>query len=486
MIRPVLRASLLVLALAGALTPGCRTRTGEADIPTVEEAHKFIDAAEKRLEILGKKAARAGWVQNNFITVDTQKIAADAQSDFAAAITEIAIGARRFDGLQLPFDDTRKLRLLKLQLSAPAADNPAERDELSSLGSWLEGEYGKGQYCRSVAGKQQCLDINQASNILGSSRDPKELLDVWQGWHRVGAPMRDRYARFVELSNKGARELGFADTGAMWRSKYDMPPDDFAEEVDRLWDAGAAAVRFAARVRAIEAARKIRRRRCRRTARFPRTCSATCGRRTGRTSTRWWPRRPAGEGYDLTADLQTRGRRRRASMVQYGESFFTSLGFAPLPRDVLGAVAVHQAARIASGVPRERLGRRRARGRPHQNVHRDRRRKISYHPPRARPQLLPARLQQAAALFRDSANDGFHEAIGDTIALSVTPGVPEKDRAARSSAAGRLRTSALLLARALDKVAFLPFGLLIDQWRWKVFSGEIRRPTTTRRGGSCG
>ena len=120
-------------------------------------------------------------------------------------------------------------------LSAPAPDNTAERDELSSLSSSLEGDYGKGKYCREVSGKSECLDINGASNVLSSSRDPKELADVWAGWHRVGAPMRDRYTRFAELSNKGARELGFADTGALWRSNYDMPPDEFAAEVDRLW-----------------------------------------------------------------------------------------------------------------------------------------------------------------------------------------------------------------------------------------------------------
>ena len=140
---------MLVCALA-VITLGCQTGGGDAVPPTAEEAHRFIEAAEKRLETLGKKASRAGWVQNNFITVDTQKIAADAQSDFAAAVTELAPGARRFEGLQLPFEDARKLKLLKLQLSAPAPDNPSERDELSSLSSSLEGDYGKGRYCRNA------------------------------------------------------------------------------------------------------------------------------------------------------------------------------------------------------------------------------------------------------------------------------------------------------------------------------------------------
>ena len=189
-----------------------------------------------------------------------ERIAADAQSDLAAAVTELALGARRFEGLQLPDEDARKLKLIKLQLAAPAPDNPVERDELSSLGTWLEGEYGRGKYCRGAGPTQECLDINQVSDILASSRDPKELLDVWQGWHRVGAPMRDRaISRFVELSNKGARELGFDDTGMLWRSNYDMPPDAFAAEVDRLWTQVQPLYLVAARLRAIEARREIRR-----------------------------------------------------------------------------------------------------------------------------------------------------------------------------------------------------------------------------------
>src|SRR5688500_17806544 len=204
--------------LAGVLTLGCQSGPGEDGPATAEEAHRFIEAAEARLQTLGNNASRAGWVQSNFITVDTQKIAADAQSELAAAVSELARGARRFEQLQLPYEDARKLKLLKLQLSAPAPDNQAERDELSSLSSSLEGDYGKGKYCRNVKGKEECLDVDDASNILASSRDPNELADVWQGWHKVGAPMRNRYTRFVELSNKGARELGFADAGVLWRS----------------------------------------------------------------------------------------------------------------------------------------------------------------------------------------------------------------------------------------------------------------------------
>ena len=183
-----MRPSLIVVpALAGVLLLGCQ-RGGDAGPATADEAHRFIEAAQARLQTLGNNASRAGWVQNNFITVDTQGIAANAQSELAAAVSELARDARRFEQLQLPYEDARKLRLLKLMLSAPAPDNEAERDELSRLSSSLEGDYGKGKYCRDVNGKQECLDIDAASNVLATSRDPKEMADVWAGWHRVGAP----------------------------------------------------------------------------------------------------------------------------------------------------------------------------------------------------------------------------------------------------------------------------------------------------------
>ena len=171
-------------------------------------------------------------------------------------------------------------------LSAPAPDNQAERDELSALSSSLEGDYGKGKYCRNVNGKQNCLAIDAASNVLASSRDPKELADVWQGWHAVGAPMRDRYSRFVALSNKGANELGFADTGVLWRSNYDMPPDAFAAEVDRLWtQVRPLYVSLHTYVRSKLAAKYGAE--CFQTTGCCRhTCSATCGHRTGPTSIR--------------------------------------------------------------------------------------------------------------------------------------------------------------------------------------------------------
>jgi peptidyl-dipeptidase A len=461
---------MLVCALA-VITLGCETGSGDAVPATAEEAHQFIEAAEKRLEALGKKASRAGWVQNNFITVDTQKIAADAQSDFAAAVTELAPAARRFEGLQLPFDDARKLKLLKLQLSAPAPNNPSERDELSSLSSSLEGDYGKGTYCRGAAGRQQCLDIDQASNILASSRDLNELVDVWQGWHRVGAPMRDRYSRFVELSNKGARELGFADTGVLWRSNYDMPPDAFSAEVDRL----------SAQVQPLYASLHTYVR-SKLAEKYGAGALPANGMLPAHLLGNMWAQdwsniyplvaAPAsGEGYDLTAALKQRKVDERG-LVRYAEGFFTSLGYQALPP------AFWERSLFAKPADRDVVCHASASG---WDAPEDVRIKMCIEINAEDFQVVHHELghdyygllyAKQPYFYRDGAIDAFHEAVGDTIALSATPGYLKQIGLINRVPSEKADLD-YLLKTALLKVAFLPFGAVIDQWRWKVFSGEI-------------
>ncbi len=171
--------------------------------PTVAEAEKFMNQAETRLNDLTVKAARAGWVQENFITDDTQAIAADANDEITAVTTELVDQSRRFDSLSMPPDLARKFALLKLSLTAPAPHDAALRREMTQIATSLDADYGKGKYCRKP---DDCLDITAIEKIMSESRDPNELKDLWIGWHKVGAPMRDRYARFVDLSNQGARD----------------------------------------------------------------------------------------------------------------------------------------------------------------------------------------------------------------------------------------------------------------------------------------
>jgi peptidyl-dipeptidase A len=218
----MLRYSFLLLLLCVCAT---------AAPPTIAEAQKFIEDAEARLLALNADAQRADWVKSTFITDDTEAMAAQANEKAIALQVDLVKQAQRFAGLKLPPELDRKFPLLQVSLTIAAPQEPALSSEVTRIVASMEGQYGKGKYCKS--GK--CRDLDQLSDELANNRNASELADAWTGWHAISPPMRPQYQRFVELSNKGAKELGFADTGALWRARYDMPPDEFAAELDRLW-----------------------------------------------------------------------------------------------------------------------------------------------------------------------------------------------------------------------------------------------------------
>ena len=442
---------------------------GPAAAQTVEEAKKFIDDANQRLLDLTIEAGRAQWVQSNFITYDTEILAAQRNEVLTAAGVELAKQATRFDKLDLPADLRRQMDLLKRALTLPAPSDPKKTAELTRLAAGLEGMYGSGKYCRKDG---TCLDLEQLSDIIEESRDPKELLEAWIGWHSIAPPMRDDYQRLVELTNEGARELGYKDAGALWRSKYDMPPDAFAAEVDRLWNQvkplydslhcyvrGRLNQKYGDQV-------------------VPPT-GPIPAHVLGNMWSQQWDRlydvlaAPGMEaGTDLTPLLEAK-KVDAVGMAHYGERFFTSLGFAPLPetfwerslftkpkdRDVV----CHASAwdldykddlRIKMCIQ--------VNDEDFRTIHHE----LGHNFYQRAYNKLPF-------LYQDSAHDGFHEATGDTIALSITPEyLKQIDLIQQVPDASK--DLGLLMKAALEKVAFLPFGLLIDQWRWKVFSGEIK------------
>ncbi|HEV8135098.1 MAG TPA: M2 family metallopeptidase [Pyrinomonadaceae bacterium] len=436
-----------------------------------DEAAKFMANVDKRLMELSIKSGRADWVRSTYITDDTEKISAGANTDLIAATTEFAEEAKKFDGVDLPADLQRKLKLLKLSLTLPAPKNEAERKELTEIAARMEGDYGKGKYCPE-GDKGKCLSLPDLEEIMTNSRDPEELKKAWVGWHQIAVPIRKDYVRFVELSNKGAQEMGFKDTGAMWREKYDMPPDAFASEMERLWQQ----VKPLYDSLYTYTRRKLSEKYGSNVVALDKPIPAhLLGNMWAQTWGNVYPilaPANADRGYDLTKILKARNTDAK-QMVRYGEGFFTSLGFEQLPatfwdRSLFVKPTDHEVVCHASAWDID--------------YEKDVRLKMCVNINEEDFSVVHHELghnyyQMAYAnqpfLFRDSANDAFHEAIGDTIALSVTPPylkqlglidtVPEP-----SSDIG------FLLNRALDKVAFLPFGYLVDQWRWKVFSGEVR------------
>jgi peptidyl-dipeptidase A len=430
----------------------------------------FLAAVDETMKQRGIAANTAGWVAQTYITGDTQALDARATQEYNDAVARFAKESTRFENAAVTPEQRRQLDLLKLALVMASPADPKESEELATIGSRLRAAYGTGKWCPDPSRPGDCRNIDDVTKILAESRDEPALRRAWEGWHGIAPPMRADYARFVELSNKGARELGFADTGAMWRAKYEMPPEAFTGELDRLWDqVRPLYLRLHAYVRM-----KLR-------AKYGDQVPAGGPLPAHLLGNIWaqdWsnvyplvaPSSVAG-GYSVSSLLKRR-KMDALAMVRAGERFYTSLGFAPLPetfwqRSLFTRPRDREVVCHASAWDVD--------------LEADVRIKMCIQPTEEDFTTIHHELghnfyqrayKDQPVLFRESANDGFHEAIGDTVALSVTPEYLVKigllDKAPDAS-----RDIGLLLARALEKVAFLPFGLLIDQWRWKVFAGEL-------------
>lgn len=462
------RALCCTTLILGTFLPFCATATP----PTAEEAEAFVASAEEKLLAAWKRADRAEWIQENFITADTDALAAEARGAATQLEVELAKAAARFDGLELPADVERKLALMKRVLNLPTPADEKLAQKLSELDTGLSSAYGSGKACDASG---HCRDLTELSQVMAKSRDAQELLEAWSGWHTVSRPMRGDFEQLVAISNQGSRELGYSDVGALWRSKYDMDPGAFAAEVDRLWG----------QVRPLYEALH-----CHVRAKLGETYGKEVvdpkGPIPAHLLGNMWAQEWANvyelvapakveAGYDLD-QLLAEHKVDELEMVRIAERFFTSLGFAPLPETFWERslfikpqdreVVCHASAwnvdweedlRIKMCIEKNAEDFRTIH---HELGHNFYQRAYRHQPP----------------LYRESANDGFHEAVGDAVALSVTPRYLV-DLGWLKEEPGTSADVGLLLRQALDKVAFLPFGLLVDQWRWKVFSGEVSPAT---------
>ena len=458
-----------ILAAACAATVGCGEPARPA--PTAAEARTFLANANATTMKLGIQQSQAGWVQQTFITDDTEAISARANQAANEAGAKFAKESVQFDNVEVSAAERRQLNLLKVSLVLATPADARESDELSKIMARLESTYGKGKWCTDASKPDTCKNIDEVSRILATpASDEKALRAAWEGWHTIAPPMRKDYQRFVELSNKGAKELGFPNTGAMWRSKYDMPPDAFTKELDRLWDQVRPLylkLHAYTRMRLRQKYGDI----------VPENGPIPAHLLGNLWAQDWTNIYPlvappnADPGFSLS-DILKRNKTPALDMVRTGERFYTSLGFAKLPptfferslfvRPKDREVVCHASAWDIDYADDIRI-------------------KMCIEPTAEDFTTIHHELghnfyqrayKEQPVLFRDSANDGFHEAIGDTIALSVTPEYLVKI-GLLNKAPDTSRDIGLLMNKALEKIAFLPFGLLIDQWRWKVFSGEI-------------
>jgi peptidyl-dipeptidase A len=514
------RTALLALAVAASLALSACTRepsadgaaataaTGGATAQQDETADQFIARVNAELKAMYPELTAAQWLSSTYISDDSQLLAAKANEKYLTALNGWIEQARRFEGQQMSAETARAIMLLKLGTAMPAPNDPVKLSELAGLATRMEGAYGSGTYCTDSENPASCRQLGALEDVLRNNRDYAAQLDAWQGWHTIAQPMRPDYQRFVELVNEGARDLGFANAGEMWRSGYDMPPAAIAAETDRLW----GQVKPLYEQLHCYARTKLE-------ARYPGQGSVNgllpahlMGNMWQQDwSNRWDILAPYSDAQagslDVTGalerqyqaglnDLLTRQNAmisdtRRAevvrdaelaiarSMTERAEDYYTSIGMPKLPdgywqrtqfikprdRDVV----CH-----ASAWDMNMGG--------DDGKSPDVRTKMCIQPNEEDFTTIYHELghvyyylayNHLPPLFQGGAHDGFHEAIGDTIVLAMTPDYLQSIGLVSGQSPSREALINNQMRMALSKVAFMPFGLMIDRWRWGVFDGSI-------------
>jgi peptidyl-dipeptidase A len=440
---------------------------------TAEGAAEFVTAVERDLFDLTIDASRTNWVNANFVTEDTDALAAAINAVFTERTVAYALDAARYAQVEgLDPVVRRKLDILRNGIVLPAPTTAGAATELNRIATDLSSQYAKG---RGTLDGKPIAGSDIEAEMGNMEHTPAQFAEMWASWHdNVGAPMKEPYARMVGIANEGAEELGFSDVGAMWRSNYDMDPDEFAATTEKLWQevrplylALHTYVRTRLNQKYGDAVQ-------------PKSGPIRADLLGNMWAQEWGNIYPvvapegAGDlGYDLTELIEAKGMS-ELDMVRAGEGFFSSLGFAPLPetfwqrslfvKPADREVQCHASAwdidnkddvRIKMCIKRN--------GDDFGVIHHE----LGHN-------YYQRAYQNQSLLHLNGANDGFHEAIGDMVALSITPEyLVQIGLLDRAQVPGADKDLGLLLREALNKVAFLPFGLLVDKWRWGVFDGSI-------------
>ncbi|MCA9704865.1 MAG: M2 family metallopeptidase [Myxococcales bacterium] len=449
---------------------------------TPEEAKAFITEVDAKLRELWTKSSEAEWAKATNITDETEAAAAAAQAEVMAYETKAIGEATKFDGVEAEPDVRRQIDLLKLTSTLPAPDDEAKRKELATIAANLEGTYGKGEWCEDPSSKtpETCYDLGELSAVLteeaAKAGDAGKQREAWERWRTISVPMRDKYARFVELGNEGAKAIGYADVGEVWRSRYDMSAPAFEQEMERLWGQveplyEALHCHVRARLQEKYGAEAVPE-----GGLIPAHLTGNMWAQDWANLYPWLEPYPGEPSLDITKALK-KARYDEIKMVKAGEAFFTSLGLNPLPETFWERsmfeqppdrkVVCHASAwdvgmnndlRIKMCIKID-----------HEDfvtIHHELGHDYYYNNYYTMP-----------VLFQSGAHDGFHEAIGDAIALSITPSYLKEIGLLSAISSNDKGVVNKQMQDALQKIAFLPFGKLIDQWRWNVFAGKTTPAT---------
>ncbi len=460
-------ASVLFVASIIACSPQATDKAVSA--AATETAAEFVSRANAELKELSSEIGAAQWIRATYITQDTAIVAAAASEKYAKWHSGMVQQALQYDDQELTPETRRAIKLLKLGTSLPTPNDSAKRKELTVIATELQGMYGAGQYCRN---DNDCFSGSVLEGLMQNTRDYDELEEYWAGWRTISPPMRDKYQRYVELVNEGAGELGYSDLGEMWRAGFDMSPTEFKGEATKLWEQVKplykelhCAVR--AKLGELYGEDKV-----------PQDGPIPAHLLGNMWAQEWgfiydiMEPYPGVSDLDIDTTLKTKNYSPR-EMVRSAENFYVSLGMPRLPD------TFWERSQFSKPRDREVVCHASAWGLDGGN---DLRIKMcikqTYDELRVIYHELGHNYYQAAyknqePLYQGGAHSGFHEAIGDTITLSMTPQYLQEVGLISSAVESEKAVINRQMMMALDKIAFLPFGKLIDEWRWRVFSGEI-------------
>ncbi|MDH4049639.1 MAG: M2 family metallopeptidase [Gammaproteobacteria bacterium] len=435
-----------------------------------ETPDRFVERINRELAAVRMDQGTSEWVFSTYITHDTEILLSLAEQRLSAWHSNAVAESLKFAGQDMSPATARALHLLKLSTAAPAPNDAAKRKELAEITTELAGMYGAGKYCPDDG--RPCMALGELEVILAKSRDYDENLDAWIGWRTISPPMRDKYRRFAQLANEGANELGFADLGEMWRAEYDMSPAEFEQEALRLYNqvkplydelhcyARSSLARYYGEDK------------------VPLDAPIPAHLLGNMWSQTWDNIYDLLEPYPGVGDVDVDRTLAKENytpqqMVKSAENFYLSLGFESLPE------TFWKRSQFSKPADRDVICHASAWGLDGGN---DLRIKMcikqSYEELRVIYHELGHNFYQRAysnqpALFQDSAHGGFHEAIGDTVTLSMTPAYLKEVGLVESAEDSHEAIVNRQMQRALEGIALLPWAKLVDEWRWGVFSGAI-------------
>jgi peptidyl-dipeptidase A len=448
-------------------------QTGEQSL-TSEDLEIFLESVEQENLIEGPTVSSASWISSNFITYDSQKVIADYSKRYTLKALETSRKASSFNELSTTSSNRRQLELLKGSFVMPPPFNDDLAGELSDISTKLEAMYGSGKHCYEDG---LCLDLEAFENIIDSSRDSNELLKAWTGWHEIGKPMKPMYLRMVDIGNQGSQDLGFDGLSDLWFSKYDMPAEEFLAETDRVWDevkplyeALHCHVRsklneeYGDDVVPIDGPLPVH------------VLGNMWGQSWSNIYDLVYEKDESKFSVDVTQIIEER-KINEQEMVKYAEDFFLSMGFKPLPKTFWErslfvkpqdrSVVCHASAWNLDPANNDL--------RIKMCIEKNEEDFITIHHELGHIFYYQA-YNHLPTLFQGGANDGFHEAFGDLLTLSITPDYLNKIGfiSIKEASDAKKDPIGLLMKQALEGVVVIPWALTLDKWRSGVFNGEIK------------